>query len=53
MRGIACLLGALLWLWVPPLARSQDEPVLVDEIVARINGDIITLSALRLSLIHI
>lgn len=45
--GIACLLGALVWLWVPPLARSQDEPVLVDEIVARINNDIITLSALR------
>jgi len=46
-QGIACLLGLLLWLLPLSLARSQDEPVLVDEIVARINSDIITLSALR------
>ncbi len=45
--GIAGLLGCLLWLSAPPLGWSQDEPVLVDEIVARINSDIITLSALR------
>ncbi|MCS6818038.1 MAG: peptidyl-prolyl cis-trans isomerase [Blastocatellia bacterium] len=45
--GIAGLLGFLLWFLAPPLPRGQDEPVLVDEIVARINSDIITLSALR------
>ena len=46
-QAITGLLGFLLWLCIPSLPRSQDEPVLVDEIVARINSDIITLSALR------
>ncbi len=48
-RPTAYLLGLLVGLWLPAFSfpPSQDEPVLVDEIVARINNDIITLSALR------
>jgi len=29
------------------VVRAQDEPVLIDEVIARVNSDIITLSALR------